>query len=109
MNWRIADVRHFFLITKYFRMRKLKMFMHTSLDGFVVDVEGGMQWIKMDQPIFEFVGQKIIDEVGTPLYGSVTYGMMEGYWPTAGDDPKASAQTKRHAAWYKNVDKIVLS
>ena len=85
------------------------MFMHTSLDGFVADVDGGMQWIKMDEPIFEFVGQKIIDDVGTPLYGRVTYGMMEGYWPTAGDAPNATDHTKRDAKWYLNVDKIVLS
>ena len=82
------------------------MFMHTSLDGFVADVDGGMQWIKMDEPIFEFVGQKIIDDVGTPLYGRVTYGMMEGYWPAAGDAPNATDHTKRHAKWYLNIDKI---
>jgi dihydrofolate reductase len=35
--------------------------------------------------------------------------MMEGYWPTAGDAPDASAHTKKHARWYKDVKKIVAS
>jgi dihydrofolate reductase len=90
-------------------MKKLKLLMHTSLDGFVNDKDGGMGWVKLDDSMFEFIGTKFINEIGTALYGKVTYGMMEGYWPTAGDQPNASKHTKRHSAWYMNVDKIVLS
>lgn len=85
------------------------MFMHTSLDGFVTDQDGGMRWIIMDEPVFQFVGKKISDEIGSALYGRVTYDMMEAYWPTAAQHPDASDQTKRHAQWYQRVDKIVLS
>jgi dihydrofolate reductase len=35
--------------------------------------------------------------------------MMEGYWPTAGDEPDASKHDKEHSAWYKSVHKVVLS
>ena len=90
-------------------MRKLKLLMHTSLDGFVTDQDGGMSWIKIDDTIFDYVDNKIIAGIGTALYGKVTYEMMEAYWPTAGDQPGASDHSRRHAVWYRNVDKIVLS
>jgi dihydrofolate reductase len=35
--------------------------------------------------------------------------MMEGYWPTAADKPNASKHDIQHSAWYKKVDKVVLS
>jgi dihydrofolate reductase len=45
----------------------------------------------------------------TALYGRVTWQMMEGYWPTAADQPNASKHDIEHAAWYKKAEKIVLS
>lgn len=82
--------------------------MHMSLDGFVAGPNGEMNWIKVDQEIFDFVGERI-SESDTALYGRVTYDMMEGYWPTAGDAPNASKHDKEHSLWYKNAHKIVLS
>ena len=34
---------------------------------------------------------------------------MQGYWPTAGDAPDASAHTKSHARWCSGVKKMVAS
>ena len=58
--------------------------MHISLDGFVAGPNGEMDWIKVDEEIFDYVGKRI-SEGDTALYGRVTYQMMENYWPTAGD------------------------
>lgn len=82
--------------------------MHISLDGFVAGPNGGMDWIKVDEEIFDHVGKRI-NEGDTALYGRVTYEMMEGYWPTAADQPNASKHDIEHSAWYKNVHKVVLS
>ena len=82
--------------------------MHISLDGFVAGPNGEMNWIKVDQEIFDHVGKRI-GETDTALYGRVTYEMMEGYWPTAGDAPNASKHDREHSAWYKKAHKIVLS
>jgi len=82
--------------------------MHISLDGFVAGVNGEMDWIKVDEEIFDHVGKRI-SEGDTALYGRVTYQMMENYWPTAGDKPKASKHDIEHSKWYKNAHKIVLS
>lgn len=82
--------------------------MHISLDGFVAGPNGEMNWIKVDEEIFDHVGKRIA-ESDTALYGRVTYDMMEGYWPTAGDEPDASKHDIEHSAWYKKAHKIVLS
>jgi dihydrofolate reductase len=89
-------------------MRKIISFMHISLDGFVAGLKGEMDWIKVDEEIFDHVGKRI-NEGDTALYGRVTYEMMENYWPTAADKPTASRHDIEHSKWYKNVHKVVLS
>ena len=89
-------------------MRKIISFMHISLDGFVAGPKGEMNWIKVDEEIFDHVGKRI-SEGDTALYGRVTYQMMENYWPTAGDKPAASKHDIEHSKWYNNVHKVVLS
>ena len=89
-------------------MAKLLLFMHTSLDGFVAGPNGEMNWIHVDDEIFDHVGNRI-SESDTALYGRVTYEMMESYWPTAADQPDASKHDIEHSAWYARVRKIVLS
>ncbi len=89
-------------------MRKLIFFMHASLDGFACGLNGEMNWIQINDEIFDFVAT-ITAKADTGLYGRVTYGMMESYWPTAADKPNATKHDKEHALWYKNAEKIVLS
>ena len=82
--------------------------MHTSLDGFVAGPNGEMDWIHVDEEIFDF-GEKKIYHTDTALYGRKTFEMMEGYWPTAADQPNATRHDINHSKWYKKVAKIVLS
>jgi dihydrofolate reductase len=89
-------------------MRKIVLFMHTSLDGFVGGPNGEMNWIIPDPKMFEYASQQT-DLADTALYGRVTYEMMNGYWPTAADQPNASKHDIEHSKWYKGVTKVVLS
>lgn len=89
-------------------MRKIISFVHISLDGFAAGPNGEMNWIKVDDEIFDHVGKRI-SETDTALYGRVTYEMMESYWPTAASKPDASRHDIEHSKWYNNVHKIVLS
>lgn len=89
-------------------MRKVISFMHISLDGFVAGPNGEMDWIKVDEEIFDHVGKRI-SEGDTALYGRVTYQMMESYWPTAADKPEATKHDIEHSKWYSKVRKVVLS
>ncbi len=82
--------------------------MHTSLDGFVAGLNREMNWISIDDEIFDFVAT-VTDKADAALYGRVTYELMQSYWPTAADKPNASKHDKEHSAWYSKVSKIVLS
>ena len=89
-------------------MRHLIFFMHTSLDGYVAGPNGEMDWIGIDDEMFDFVAT-MTDKADTALYGRVTYEMMQSYWPKAGEQPNASKHDKVHSAWYNKVSKVVLS
>ena len=82
--------------------------MHISLDGFVAGPNGELNWAKVDEELFDYVGKRI-SKGDTALYGRKTYQMMESYWPTAGDKPTATMHDIEHSKWYNNVHKIVLS
>src|SRR5690349_16577027 len=89
-------------------MRKIISFMHISLDGFVAGPNGEMNWIKVDEELFDHIGKRI-RETNAALYGRKTYEMMESYWPTQGDEPDASKHDIEHSKWYNSAHKIVLS
>jgi dihydrofolate reductase len=89
-------------------MRKVISFMHISLDGFVAGLNGEMDWIKVDQELFDYV-EKRISKGNTALYGRVTYDMMESYWPKAGEQPNATKHAIEHSKWYNNAHKVVIS
>jgi dihydrofolate reductase len=89
-------------------MRKVVLSMHVSLDGFVAGPNGEMDWIKLDDELFDFVGG-FTNEADTALYGRVTWEMMDNYWPTAADKPNATKHDIEHSQWYNKVDKLVLS
>lgn len=82
--------------------------MHTTLDGFVAGPNGEMDWIKVDDEIFDYAGNNT-DNADTTLYGRVTYQMMEAYWPTAADQPAATAHDIKHSNWYNRATKVILS
>lgn len=89
-------------------MRPIVSFMHVSLDGFTAGPNGEMNWIKVDDEIFDYAGDRT-SKADTALYGRVTWQMMEAYWPTAADKPNASKHDIEHSTWYNKVDKVVLS
>jgi len=89
-------------------MGNIVLFMHASLDGFAAGPNGEMNWITVNEEIFNYVEERIA-QTNTALYGRVTFSMMESYWPTAADQPDASKHDKVHSAWYKKARKVVLS
>ena len=89
-------------------MRNLVLFMHTSLDGLVAGPNGELDWINVDEEIFDYAEQRT-QAADTALYGRVTYQMMEGYWPTAADQPNPTRHDIQHSRWYNQVAKVVLS
>lgn len=89
-------------------MRKIVQFMHVSLDGFVGGPNGEMDWITVDDEIFDYAGDRT-DASDMALYGRTTFEMMENYWPNAADQPNAGKHEIQHSKWYNQVEKVVLS
>ena len=89
-------------------MRKVVLFMHISLDGFAAGPNGELDWISYDKELEKYA-EEVVSTVGSPLYGRVTYHMMESYWPTVLNDPSATKHDMDHARWLEDVEKIVFS
>ncbi|RTL61037.1 MAG: dihydrofolate reductase [Sphingobacteriales bacterium] len=89
-------------------MGKLIISEHITIDGFVAGPNGEMDWISLDNTLFEFVG-KLTNNADTALYGRKTFEMMDAYWPVAGNKSNASKHDKEHSEWYLKVNKYVLS
>lgn len=89
-------------------MRKLILSDHISLDGFVAGPNREIDWIKIDDEIFGYI-KKLTDQADTAMYGRITYDLMADYWPTAAEQPGASAHDIAHSSWYNRVNKVVVS
>ncbi|MNS73019.1 hypothetical protein D3C72_1064460 [compost metagenome] len=91
-------------------MRKLVLFLHASLDGFVEGPNGEMDigWVSYDADL-EKHAKEILSTADTVIWGSGTYQMMYSYWPSVSSDPTASQHERDHAEWIEQTSKIVLS
>src|SRR5262249_36125564 len=89
-------------------MRRLVLLEHVSLDGYLAGPNGEMDWIRIDDELWEHV-HPIVDGADTAVWGRVTYGMMAAYCPTAADAPGASAHDVHHGRWLERATKLVFS
>ena len=89
-------------------MRNIISLAHIALDGFMAGPGGDMDFIVFNDELADHT-YPLIDSVDLAVYGRVTFEMMEGYWPAAGEAPDAGAHTKSHSRWYNGVKKIVAS
>lgn len=91
-------------------MRKLVLFLHASLDGFVEGPNGEMDigWIAYNAEL-EIHAQEILSTADTVIWGRGTYQMMHSYWPSVPSNPSASQHERNHAEWIEKTAKIVFS
>lgn len=89
-------------------MRNIIALAHMSLDGFMAGPGGNIDFVAFNDELADYT-YPLMGTVDLAVYGRVTYELMEGYWPTAGGAPDASAHTKSHARWYNDVNKLVAS
>ena len=88
-------------------MRSLVVFNQVSLDGYFVDMEGGMSWAHReakDEEWDSFVADNARGG-GVLVFGRVTYDLMASYWPT----PAASQNDPVVAERMNAMPKIVFS
>jgi dihydrofolate reductase len=90
-------------------MRKVVLYMHTSLDGCV---EGSsawdISWISYNHELEKYA-EEILSNVDTVLWGRTTFLGMQQYWTSVPDNPESSEHEINHAKWLENTTKIAFS
>ena len=75
-------------------MRRVILFMMTTLDGYVEGAHGELDWHRVDDEFNDFAAEQLSAADGV-IFGRATYDLMAGYWPTAAartDDPVIAAK-----------------
>src|ERR671924_1689028 len=88
-------------------MRKLIYSMTVSLDGFIADRRGEIDWSAPDEELHRFHNEEV-RALGAHLLGRKLYEVMT-YWETADENPSASDFELEFARIWKALPKIVFS
>ena len=88
-------------------MRKVIHSMTVSLDGFVADPNGEIDWSAPDEELHRFHNDRV-REVGLHLLGRRLYETMV-YWETADQNPSAADSELDFARIWQQLPKIVFS
>ncbi len=89
-------------------MGKLNYHLSVSLDGFMEAPGGDIEWGTPDAELHQHFND-LEKKVDVFLYGRRLYENMSAYWPTADQDPSATAQTKEYARIWLDKPKVVFS
>lgn len=89
-------------------MRKLIYLMNMSLDGYVEDANGSLDWTIIDEEIHQFFNDQE-REFEVSLYGRRLYETMHPHWSTAGQNPDLPAVQKEYARIWNAIPRIVFS
>ena len=89
-------------------MRKIVFMMSVSLDGFFEGPDRELDWQLVDVELHQHFNEWLAT-AGAFLDGRVTYELMAGHWPTADQDPRASAPMIEFARIWRDMPKIVFS
>jgi dihydrofolate reductase len=89
-------------------MRKIILSMQVSLDGFFEGPDRDISWHMVDDELHRHFNEQLA-AMGAFLEGRVVYELMEGFWPTADQDPAISAPMAEFARIWRDMPKIVYS
>jgi dihydrofolate reductase len=91
-------------------MRKVILFMHVSLDGFVCGPNGEQDWMTMDDSEMDtFLITDLLVTVDTLLVGRVLYEGFANFWPSVAKDPSSPKELIEFANWMESTPKVVFS
>lgn len=89
-------------------MPRLIFAMNMSLDGFIEDPHGSLDWSGPDETLHRHFNE-LERSTGTMLYGRRLYEIMSAFWPTADQDPSAPEFVKEYARTWQEKPKVVFS
>ena len=82
--------------------------MNVSLDGFIEDANGSLDFASVDEEIHRFFeGQDAA--VATAVYGRRLWDVMASHWPTADRLPEATPWEVDYARTWQRMPKVVVS
>ena len=88
-------------------MRRVTYTMNVSLDGYVTDPDGSLDWSTPSDEVFRFHIEEI-RKVDVHLLGRRLYETMR-YWETVDQDPDTSEDELEWAALWNPLPKVVFS
>lgn len=89
-------------------MRKVIYCLNVSLDGFIEDASGSLDWSNPDEELHRFFNEQE-REFSLQLYGRRIYENMAAHWTTAHTNPSAPAHEIEYARIWQSIPKIVFS
>jgi dihydrofolate reductase len=90
-------------------MGKIIALGHISLDGYMADPEGQINWIRMDGEIAVLVAELWRNAAGT-IYGRKTYELMDPFWPDVlKNTEKWPGWMVDYAEWVNEALKVVVT
>lgn len=88
-------------------MGRIAYSMMQSLDGYISDANGNIDWVMVDEEIHSFANNEA-KQSGLDIYGRRMYEVMAA-WETLGDEPGSSDVEKEFAREWKRMEKLVIS
>jgi dihydrofolate reductase len=90
-------------------MRQLVSYMFTSLDGFIADPEGGLDWVPIDDELMSFANEYFGTAEGI-VFGRKNYQGFVDYWEGLDQsDPSVPAQEVEFAGIFAHLTRVVVS
>jgi dihydrofolate reductase len=90
-------------------MRKVILFVHMSLDGFMGGPEGELDWVLDDIESDVETTDAIQGRAGTIVLGRALYESFEGAWPARATDPSLTPELMIFAKWIVSTPTVVFS
>jgi dihydrofolate reductase len=87
---------------------KLIYMVSMSIDGFMQVPEEDSDWDFPDEEVHQHFND-LERSIDTQIYGRKMYELMASYWPTADQNPSASAVEVEYAQIWREMPKIVFS
>lgn len=90
-------------------MRRLVSYMFTSLDGFIADTEGKLDWVPEDGGLMAFANEYFGAAEGI-VFGRNNYQTFVEYWDGMDrNDPKVPAREVEFAGIFAGMTRVVVS
>jgi len=82
--------------------------MNVSLDGYVCDRDGSLDWTIVDDELHTWFNERARN-IEASIYGRRLYELMAAYWPTSETDPSATEPMREFGRIWRRTPRYVFS